>query len=50
MISTWLVDPEGDGLVGTSRELANLDAQGGRPDGFAGTHADRNARLYRGPA
>jgi 3',5'-cyclic AMP phosphodiesterase CpdA len=50
VISTWLVDPEGDELVGTSRELANLDAQGGRPDGFAGTRADRNARLYRGPA
>ena len=50
VISTWLVDPEGDGLVGTSRELANLDAQGGRPDGFAGARADRNARLYRAPA
>jgi GAF domain-containing protein len=24
--------------------------QGGRPEGFAGTRADRNARLYRGPA
>ena len=50
VISTWMVDPEGGDLVGTSRELANLDAQGGRPDGFAGARSDRNARLYRGPA
>ncbi len=50
VISTWLVDPDGGDLVGTARELANLDAQGGRPGGFAGTRADRNARLYRGPA
>jgi hypothetical protein len=50
VISTWMVDPAGGALVGTSRELAELDAQGGRPDGFAGSHTDRNARLYRGPA
>ena len=50
VISTWMVDPEGGDLVGASRELANLDAQGGRPDGFAGTRTDRNARLYRAPA
>ena len=50
VISTWMVDPEGGDLVGTSRELANLDAQGGRPDGFAGARSDRNARLYRAPA
>jgi hypothetical protein len=30
----------------TSRELAYLDFQGGRVQGFAGTRADRNARLY----
>jgi hypothetical protein len=30
-----------------SRELAHLDAQGGRPNGFAGRPRDRNARLYR---
>jgi hypothetical protein len=50
VISTWMVDPDGGALVGASRELAELDAQGGRPDGFAGARADRNARLYRGPA
>ena len=36
------------GPLGTiSRELAYLDAQGGRPGGFAGTRLDRNVRLYR---
>ncbi len=30
----------------SSRELAYLDAQGGRPLGYAGTPADRNARLF----
>ena len=28
----------------SSRELAYLDAQGGRPQGFAGRPTDRNAR------
>ena len=30
----------------SSRELAYLDAQGGRPQGFAGAPSDRNARLF----
>jgi hypothetical protein len=30
-----------------SRQLAYLDAQGGRPQGFAGTRLDRNVTLYR---
>jgi hypothetical protein len=47
MLSTWMVDPEGSSLLGTARELAYLDAQGGRPAGDAGTRRDRNARLYR---
>ena len=34
------------GLAATARELAFLDAQGGRPQGFAGAPADRNARLF----
>ena len=34
------------GLAATSRELAYLDAQGGRPSGFAGARRDRNAVLY----
>jgi hypothetical protein len=45
-LETWVVDHDGRGLAGVSRELAYLDAQGGRPQRFAGTPADRNARLY----
>jgi hypothetical protein len=30
-----------------SRQLSYLDAQGGRPAGFAGSRLDRNVRLYR---
>ena len=40
-----MVDQDGAGLAGISRELAFLDAQGGRPQGFAGRPQDRNARL-----
>ena len=47
-VETWMLDQDGRGLAGTARELAYLDAQGGRPQGFAGRHADRNARLYVG--
>ncbi len=45
-LETWMVDHDGRGLAGTSRELAFLDAQGGRPRHEAGGRADRNARLY----
>jgi len=52
-LDTWLLDHAGDraaagalGLAGVARDLAFLDAQGGRPRGFAGTVEDRNARLY----
>jgi 3',5'-cyclic AMP phosphodiesterase CpdA len=47
-LETWMLDhvaPPG-GLPEISRELAYLDAQGGRPQGFAGSHGDRNAVLY----
>jgi 3',5'-cyclic AMP phosphodiesterase CpdA len=50
VLETWMVDPVGSRLVGIARELAYLDAQGGRPAGDAGRRADRNVRLYRGPA
>jgi 3',5'-cyclic AMP phosphodiesterase CpdA len=46
VLETWMVDQDGRGLAGTARELAYLDAQGGRPTGKAGTVRDRNARLY----
>jgi hypothetical protein len=47
-IRTWMLDHTGDGSLGMiSRELSYLDAQGGRPEGFAGAREDRNAILYR---
>jgi hypothetical protein len=47
-LETWMLDhvSGADGLGGISRELAYLDAAGGRPQGFAGLHGDRNAVLY----
>jgi hypothetical protein len=41
-----MVDHDGRDLAGVARELAYLDAQGGRPQRFAGEPADRNARLF----
>jgi 3',5'-cyclic AMP phosphodiesterase CpdA len=48
-IRTWMLDHVGEplGLGRISRQLAYLDAQGGRPQGFAGSHEDRNVILYR---
>jgi hypothetical protein len=46
-LRTWLLDHVGP-LGETSRELAYLDAQGGRPQGFAGDRLDGNVTLYRG--
>ena len=49
-IETWMLDHVRDGSLGQiARQLSYLDAQGGRPQGFAGGHGDRNAILYRGP-
>jgi hypothetical protein len=45
VLETWMVDHDGRGIAGVARELAFLDAQGGRPQGFAGRARDRNARL-----
>ncbi|MGH2870655.1 MAG: metallophosphoesterase family protein, partial [Solirubrobacteraceae bacterium] len=50
-IQTWMLDHVTGGPLGTiSRELAYLDAQGGRPQGFAGGRLDRNVTLYRAAA
>ena len=46
VLDTWMVDHDGRGLAGTARELAYLDAQGGRPQNYAGRPLDRNARLF----
>jgi hypothetical protein len=47
-IRTWMLDHAFPGPLGAiSRELAYLDAEGGRPAGAAGTHLDRNVTLYR---
>ena len=49
-IQTWMLDHVFPGGLGTiARQLAFLDAQGGRPHGFAGTRRDRNVTLYRRP-
>jgi 3',5'-cyclic AMP phosphodiesterase CpdA len=46
VLETWMLDTAPDPLADTARELAYLDAQGGRPQGEAGTREDRNVRLY----
>jgi hypothetical protein len=46
-IQTWMLDHAFPGDLGLiSRQLAYLDAQGGRPKGFAGGRLDRNVTLY----
>ena len=45
-IQTWMLDHTGSQLAAISRQLAYLDAQGGRPKGFAGGRLDRNVTLY----
>jgi 3',5'-cyclic AMP phosphodiesterase CpdA len=47
-IQTWMLDHVDPGPLGRiSRELSFIDAQGGRPMGFAGTRRDRNVTLFR---
>jgi 3',5'-cyclic AMP phosphodiesterase CpdA len=47
VLQTWMLDPApGNRLASISLQLAYLDFQGGRPQGFAGGRSDRNANLY----
>jgi hypothetical protein len=46
VLETWMLDTAPDPLADTARQLAHLDAQGGRPDGDAGRPGDRNVRLF----
>jgi 3',5'-cyclic AMP phosphodiesterase CpdA len=46
VLETWMLDTAPDPLADTARELAYLDAQGGRPQREGGTREDRNVRLY----
>jgi 3',5'-cyclic AMP phosphodiesterase CpdA len=46
-IQTWMVDHVPSEIGDVSRELSYLDAQGGRPQGFAGRAKDRNATLFK---
>lgn len=45
-IETWMLDTAPGELSDISRELAYLDAGGGRSDDDEGTASDRNARLF----
>jgi hypothetical protein len=46
-LQTWMLDHVFPGDLGKiSRGLSYIDAQGGRPHGFAGTRLDRNVTLY----
>ncbi|MFL5828413.1 MAG: metallophosphoesterase family protein [Solirubrobacteraceae bacterium] len=47
-LQSWMLDHTLPGPLGTiARQLSYLDAQGGRPNRFAGTRGDRNVTLYR---
>ena len=47
-LETWMIDHSPDPRIGdVSRELSYIDAQGGRPQGFAGGPLDRDVRLFK---
>lgn len=47
VLQTWMLNTDPSPLATISRQLAYLDFQGGRPQGFAGARTDRNANLFR---
>ena len=47
-LQTWMLDHVPAELGDIARELSFLDAQGGRPQGFAGAPRDRNVTLFKG--
>jgi metallophosphoesterase (TIGR03767 family) len=50
VLQTWMLNADpANRLASISRQLAYLDFQGGRVQGYAGTRADRNASLYLRP-
>jgi 3',5'-cyclic AMP phosphodiesterase CpdA len=50
LLETWTVEPDlRDPLARISHQLAYLDYQGGRPQGFAGAPSDRRARFVIPP-
>ena len=47
VLQTWMLNTDpSNRLANISRQLAYLDFQGGRAQGFAGARSDRNASLY----
>lgn len=50
VIETWMLDTAHSTLADHARNLAYLDAQGGRPAHDRGTRGDRNVRLWRAAA
>jgi len=49
-LQTWMLDHAPEPAGNVARELAYLDARGGRPLGFSGSAQDRNVTLYRSAA
>jgi metallophosphoesterase (TIGR03767 family) len=51
VLQTWMLNTDpANRLASISRQLAYLDFQGGRAQGFAGARSDRNASLFVRPA
>jgi 3',5'-cyclic AMP phosphodiesterase CpdA len=47
-LETWMIDHAPDVRIGdVARQLSYTDAQGGRPQGFAGGSLDRDVRLFK---